>query len=126
MTVKAFVALIALLAVGCGGGSAPVQAIAGATLMDGTPNPPVLKSLVVVKKARIAAMGDEATTPIPRGATRINGAGRFIFPLDPEKPLRAGGPADLLLLSVNPALDNDYEKKDVGRMVNGLWVKFPQ
>lgn len=125
MTRRTAATLLAVLAAGCGGGPS-VQAIVGATLMDGTPNPPVEDSVVVVREGRIVAMGPRAETVVPPGATVIRGQGRFVFPLDPEKPLARGGSADLLLLTVNPALDNDYEKKDAGRMVNGLWVKFPQ
>lgn len=125
MTRRTAATILCLAAAGCGGG-ASVQAIVGATLMDGTPNPPVEDSVVVIRQGRIAAMGPRAETGVPPGATVISGQGRFVFPLDPEKPLVQDGPADLLLLTVNPALDNDYEKKDAGRMVNGLWVKFPQ
>jgi imidazolonepropionase-like amidohydrolase len=125
MMARAVVGVLLLAAAGCGGG-APAQAIVGATLMDGTPDPPVADAVVVVRHGRIAALGPRAATPVPEGAARIAGEGRFVFPLEPDKPLVRGGPADLLLLAVNPAADPDYESKVVGRMVNGLWVKFPR
>lgn len=59
---------------------AAVTAITGATLIDGTGGPPLSDSVVLTSGGRITAAGPRASTPIPAGATIINGAGKFIVP----------------------------------------------
>ena len=55
-------------------------ALVGATLIDGTGAPPVTDATVVVRNGAIVAAGARATTPIPRGARRIDVSGRTIMP----------------------------------------------
>jgi|WetSurMetagenome_2_1015567.scaffolds.fasta_scaffold506329_2 hypothetical protein len=118
---------LALLAAGCGvRSSRPPQAIVGATLMDGSGSPPLERSVIVVEGAKIVAMGEVASTPVPEKALRFDGRGKWVFPLHPETPLAVGGPADLLLLDVNPATQPDYERRTSGRMQDGQWIQYPQ
>ena len=117
---------LALCAGACSRGDQAVQAIAGGTLVDGSPNPPVSPSTVLVKRGRIVAAGPAADVPIPPDANRIPAAGLFVFPLDPREPIRAGADANLLLLKVNPAVEQDYLKNVAGRMETGRWTKYPR
>lgn len=55
-------------------------AITGATLIDGNGGAPVTDSLILISDGRIVAAGPRASTPIPSGATIINGAGKFVLP----------------------------------------------
>ncbi len=55
-------------------------ALVGATLIDGTGAAPVSDATVVVSDGRIVAAGPRATTPVPRGARRIDVAGKTIMP----------------------------------------------
>lgn len=125
MRVLALAALLALAACAPEEGSAP-QAITGVLLMDGTVRPPVANATVLIRRGKIEAMGPASVIRVPEGYHRIEARGRVLFPADPAKPLVAGGDADLLLLSVNPALDPDYSKKITGHMLAGRWVQFPQ
>lgn len=109
----------------CSRGDLAVQAIEGATLIDGTPQPPVSPANVIVERGRIELAGPASQTPIPSGAARIAATGLYVFPLDPLEPIRAGADANLLLLNVNPALEPDYLKHVVGRMQIGRWTKYP-
>ncbi len=117
--------LCALCLGGCSRGDRAVQAIVGATLLDGSPNPPVSPSTVLVRRGRILAAGPSAGIPIPEDANRIPATGLYVFPLDPREPIRAGADANLLILKVNPAVEQDYLKHVAGRMEIGRWTKYP-
>lgn len=110
----------------CERGDLAVQAIESATLIDGTPQPPISPANIVVRRGRIERAGPAGTTPIPTGAERIAGSGLFVFPLDPLVPIQPGADANLVLLDVNPALEPDYLKHVVGRMEIGRWTKYPR
>lgn len=58
---------------------APVIAVVGVTVlpMDG---PALPDRTVLVRSGRITAVGPRAGTPVPRGARRIDGRGRFLIP----------------------------------------------
>jgi hypothetical protein len=56
----------------------------------------------------------------------VEAKGRFLFPADVTEPIRIGGEANLLLTTVNPAVDPDYLKKVTGQMEGGRWVQYPQ
>jgi hypothetical protein len=118
-------ALGGLAGLGCARGDLAPQAIAGATLIDGTPNPPVSPANIVIRQGRVVAAGPEDKVPIPAGAEKIDGRGLYAFPLDPKEPVRIGADANLLLLKVNPALENDYLKHVAGRMEIGRWTLYP-
>lgn len=125
MRLLAIAGLLALAGCAPEEGSAP-QAITGVLLLDGTVRPPVANATVLIRRGKIQAMGPAAEIGVPEGYHRIDARGRVLFPADPAKPLTAGGDADLLLLSVNPALDPDYPNKVTGHMLAGRWVQFPQ
>jgi imidazolonepropionase-like amidohydrolase len=55
-------------------------ALIGGTLIDGTGNDPINRGVIVVEGARIAAIGPEASTAIPRAALRVDLAGRTVMP----------------------------------------------
>ncbi|MFI5179199.1 MAG: amidohydrolase family protein [Vicinamibacterales bacterium] len=55
-------------------------AIAGATLVDATGQPPVPDAVVIIRNNRIAAAGPRATTPIPAGMTTIEAPGQTLLP----------------------------------------------
>jgi imidazolonepropionase-like amidohydrolase len=55
-------------------------ALAGATLVDATGAPPIPNATVVVQNGRIVAAGPSASTPVPKGARRIDVAGKTIVP----------------------------------------------
>ena len=102
-----------------------VKAIVGATLMDGTGRPPTLNAVVVVEDALIVDLGEAAAVDIPPEAAVVQAQGKFIFPADLNQPLGRGGPADLLIVSVNPATDPEYTSKTRGRMRAGHWAEPP-
>ena len=60
-------------------GQAPV-AIVGATLIDGNGGPAVPDCAVVVTGKRITEVGPRASARIPKGATILDGKGKFITP----------------------------------------------
>lgn len=57
-----------------------VIAITGVTLIDGTGAPARRGMTVVIRAGRIAAIGPAARTPVPAGATRIDGRGKTLLP----------------------------------------------
>lgn len=118
------VLLAALASVACD--SARVTAITGATLIDGTSQPPVSPATVVIRGHKIMVMGPASSVAVPAGAVQFDAKGKFVFPLDAAAPLSAGGEADLLITRVNPATDTDYAKKTWGRMQGGIWIQYPQ
>ncbi|HTU10620.1 MAG TPA: amidohydrolase family protein [Allosphingosinicella sp.] len=58
----------------------PVIAITHATVVDGTGAPARRDQNVIVRDGRIAAMGPAARTPVPDGATVIDGTGKTLLP----------------------------------------------
>lgn len=73
--------LLALLC-GCAAGRGTDAAIAieHVTVIDGTGAPARADQTVVVAGERIVAVGPAASTPVPRGARRIDGRGRWLIP----------------------------------------------
>jgi imidazolonepropionase-like amidohydrolase len=57
-----------------------ITAITGATLIDGNGGPPVTGSVVVIRGAKIAAVGPSGSVAVPAGATVIDAAGRYLIP----------------------------------------------
>ena len=55
-------------------------AITGATVIDGTGKPPIADGVVVITNGRIAAVGKMGSVPVPDGATRIDGRGKYVIP----------------------------------------------
>src|SRR5579884_3789710 len=61
------------------GESSPL-AITGATLIDGLGGAPISPATVVIEDGRFGRVGPEAATPVPDGARRIDGRGKFLVP----------------------------------------------
>jgi imidazolonepropionase-like amidohydrolase len=55
-------------------------AITGATLLDGTANPPIESATVVIERGRFTRVGPSALTPVPEGAQILDASGRFLIP----------------------------------------------
>ncbi len=55
-----------------------MKAIIGAVLIDAG-SPPISRSVIVVAGSRIRSVGEQAHTPVPAGADKINGAGKFLI-----------------------------------------------
>ncbi|MGH9660530.1 MAG: amidohydrolase family protein, partial [Bryobacteraceae bacterium] len=78
---RAAAVVMALSLAGCKPeGETRVVALIGAVLIDGNGGPPVTDSVVVVANGRIRAAGSRAVVPIPAGADKIDGKGRFVVP----------------------------------------------
>lgn len=78
-------ALLLLLPLGAGTVRAQSRldrplAIVGATLWDGTGAAPVSDAVVLLTGDRIACAGTRAQCPIPPGAERVEGTGRYLLP----------------------------------------------
>ncbi len=59
---------------------AQVTAFTAVTVIDGTDPRPRREQTVVVEGSRIVAVGPAASTPIPAGARRVSGAGKYLIP----------------------------------------------
>src|SRR5262249_32007469 len=55
-------------------------AIVGATVIDGTENPPLPNATVITHAGRIIAVGPSSTVKVPPGVTRIDVSGKYIIP----------------------------------------------
>ena len=73
-------ALLAELAEKIPGSRAPVLAIVGATLIDGTGRAAIPDSAVVVENGRIAQAGPRANVTIPKSAKMIDARGKTLLP----------------------------------------------
>jgi imidazolonepropionase-like amidohydrolase len=60
--------------------SAPVVAIRGVRVIDGTGAPARSGQAVVIRDGRIAAVGPDASVAVPAGAQVIDGAGKSVIP----------------------------------------------
>jgi imidazolonepropionase-like amidohydrolase len=78
-----------LLAAACGGAPAPkagpapvapVTAIVGATLWDGTGRAPVGNAVTLVRRDRILCAGSAGECVVPRGARVIDATGQYLIP----------------------------------------------
>src|SRR5258708_21985967 len=83
---RAFGTVVAML-LGLGGANAaadePVTAIVGATLIrpdrEGS-DAAGANTTIVIQPRRIQTIGPAGTTPVPAGATRIDGKGKWVIP----------------------------------------------
>jgi imidazolonepropionase-like amidohydrolase len=71
---------LAKVAANFSAGAAPVTAIVGGRLIDGTGKPPVENSVVILREGKIAAAGPAASTPVPPGAQVIDAHGKSVLP----------------------------------------------
>lgn len=77
------VVLAAALLVGCRVGPPPgrgVEALVGATVVDVVSGRTIADAVVLIRDARILAVGPRGDVPIPRGATRTELSGRWLVP----------------------------------------------
>ena len=58
----------------------PLLAITHVTVVDGTGTPSRRDQNVILRDGRIAALGPAARTPVPQGATLIDGTGKTLLP----------------------------------------------
>ena len=127
------VALIALLAAAGGPDDTRVTVVVGATLVDGGGRAPVTDSVLIIRGAVIAAVGDRVHTPIPKGAAIVDGRRAWIAPAPATAPgdlasaiaglargpvsrVRPGQPAHIALL------DGDPRSGATAPAVRRLWI----
>lgn len=60
--------------------NAPVVAITHARVIDGTGAPARADETLVIRNGLIAALGPTASTPVPEGATVVDGSGKSLIP----------------------------------------------
>jgi hypothetical protein len=107
--------LIALAACSMPGGEGGI-AIVGARLEPSLDAEPIPFSVVVIRDGQIVAAGPQATTPVPKGAETIQGAGKVIQPSPYTATIAAGQPANLLL--------RDAESGTPERIMSeGQWIE---
>jgi hypothetical protein len=63
-----------------------LTAIIGAVLIDASGAPPISRSVLVIAGSRVRLIGEQASTPVPAGADKINGAGKFLVAAPVEIP----------------------------------------
>jgi imidazolonepropionase-like amidohydrolase len=87
MTLRLSILAWSLLLAGC---KPPEEtrltAIIGAVLIDGSGGPPISRSVLVVAGSRVRIIGEQAATPVPAGAEKVNGAGKFLIAAPVEIP----------------------------------------
>ena len=126
--------LAVLAALAAGPEDAAVTVIVGATLVDGGGRAPVADSVVIVRGAAIAAVGDRVHTPIPKGAALVDGRRAWLAPAPataaalpaaiaeilrgPVARVRVGQPAHLALLDGDPRPADGASAR-----VRRLWIK---
>jgi imidazolonepropionase-like amidohydrolase len=57
-----------------------VRAIVGATVIDGSGNPPIVDGVIVIRDGAIAAAGARAAVAIPAGSTIVDANGKYVVP----------------------------------------------
>ena len=60
--------------------AAGALALVGATLIDGTGAPATPNATIVIAQGKIVAAGPAASTPVPRGARRVDVSGKTVMP----------------------------------------------
>jgi N-acetylglucosamine-6-phosphate deacetylase len=107
---KAVICLLLFLG-GCAPEPSDIKVIVGATLVDSSGQHAMDHAVIVVEGSTIRAVGPQATTPIPAGSEKIDGAGKTVAPRDGA--IAVGNPANLVLM-----IDGKIERS----MVNGEWT----
>jgi hypothetical protein len=80
--------LLACIALLCAAGfagsadaqDAPVLAVVGGTLIDGTGRPPIENAVIVIRNGRFAAVGRSGSVDIPPGAQVVDATGKTVLP----------------------------------------------
>ena len=73
-------AALAEISRGISGSRSDSMALVGGILIDGTGSEPVLDSVVLIEKGRVAAAGPRAKVKIPREATQVDARGKTVLP----------------------------------------------
>jgi imidazolonepropionase-like amidohydrolase len=73
-------AIVVLWFSACTPAGQDVLALEGATLLDGSGGPPIRASLILIENGHVRAVGREGEISVPRGAERVNVAGKTIIP----------------------------------------------
>ena len=126
MLTRAFLAIAIVVLAGCSrsdADSAPVQVIVGAALIDASNRIAIPHSVVVVRDGKVQAAGPQSSVPVPRDSAKVNGSGKFLAAAREGEGVEVGKPADLLLLSADPAADPAFRSKVIRRMSAGRWVE---
>lgn len=116
--------LVAFAVLGLPACSSPaerIRVIAGATSVD----PPIPRSVILIKGDRILAVGPEQTIKIPPVSERFNAAGRWIVSENRGERLEAGHSANLLLLSGDPRQHPSNYHRVERTMREGRWIEGP-
>ena len=71
---------LAKVAAGFTAQPAPVTAIVGGRLIDGTGKPAVENAVVILQNGKITAAGPAANTPVPEGAQIVDAHGKSVLP----------------------------------------------
>lgn len=91
---------LALLLAGCHPSSARTYAVVGATVLAATA--PIPDGVVIVDQGRVAAVGTRAHTSIPKGASMVDGTGRWVASHPGGGPVGIGMPGDVALYRGDP------------------------
>lgn len=95
-----------------------LTAIVGATLIDGTSQPSIERSIVIVEGALIRAAGPQSAVPIPKEAEIVDAAGKVIASGD--HPIAAGQEASFSVFSAAPGgHPGAFERA----MLKGQWTQ---
>ena len=78
------------------GTAAPLTAIVGARLVDGTGAAAVNDSVILVSGDRITAAGPRARVPVPQGAAVVNASGKTVIPGLIDVHCHLNQPADVM------------------------------
>jgi hypothetical protein len=117
-------ALLAAFAA-CSGSTEPgVKAIIGAALIEGG-SVVHERSAIVVEGSQIRAAGSQGDVPVPPGSDKFDASGLFAVARGAAGGLRAGGPADIDLLSCSPLSDAACGGRVKKRLRGGQWAAAP-
>ena len=63
-----------------GAQTAPVLAVVGGTLIDGTGRPPIENSVIIIANGRFTAAGRNGEVSVPQGAQIVDASGKTVLP----------------------------------------------
>ena len=94
---KTIPVILAFVLVSCASPTSPIKVIVGAQLDPGRGNPRIEHSVIVIRDGKFAAVGPQASTPVPKGAQITSGKGKLVTPAPATALIASGQPADLVL-----------------------------
>lgn len=82
MKVSALLLATVLLVMSCNRreDALPALVVTGATIIDGTPGPPVHNAVLIIRDGQVVAIGSRDDIEIPSSAERLDMSGKFITP----------------------------------------------